>query len=254
MNKNLQNNLPPFRGLGGKKVIIIGATSGIGRALAKIYAQANYIVGVTGRRKELLLSLQQEFPDQVIIECFDVTGTENIECLKNLLQQTGGMDLLIYNSGYGDPTASLDWETDRQTTLTNVNGFVEIVNYAFNYFVVQEHGQIAAISSIASNRGNSWAPAYSASKAYMSTYMEGLQMKAEKMKIEISTTDIQPGFVKTKMAKGNGQFWVAPVEKAAKQIFNAIHHKKRRAYITRRWWIIAKLMRLMPFWIYKKIG
>lgn len=236
-----------------KKVIIIGATSGIGRELAKIYAANNCIVGATGRRQELLESLQKEFPDQVMTKCFDVTGTENTEHFKNLLQQTGGMDLFIYSSGYGDISKTLDWEIDRQTTLVNVNGFVETTNFAFNYFAIQGHGQIAAISSLASIRGSSQAPAYNASKAYMSTYIEGLHGKATKMKMGISVTDIQPGFVNTKMAKGNGQFWVAPVEKAAKQIFVAIANKKRRVYITKRWWLVAKLVKLMPWWIYKKI-
>ena len=243
-----------------KKVIIIGATSGIGRELAKLFVQDDYIVGATGRRQELLDSLSNEFPGKIFIECFDVTGTDNIQHLQSLIAKMGGMDIFIYNSGFGDPSKTLDWKTDQQTTLTNVNGFVETVNYAFNYFAQQGHaqgslsGQIAAISSIASNRGNSWAPAYSASKAFMSVYMEGLHMKAAKMKLEIAITDIQPGFVKTKMAKGNGQFWVAPVEKAAIQIFAAIKNKKRRAYITRRWWIIAKMMKWMPYWIYKKIA
>ena len=72
------------------------------------------------------------------------------------------------------------------------------------------------------------------------------------MKKEIGITDIQPGFVKTAMAKGAGQFWSAPVEKAAHQIYNAIANKKRRVYITRRWWLIAQLLKIMPYWIYKK--
>ena len=237
-----------------KKVIIIGATSGIGRELAKLYAADDCLVGVTGRRKELLDSLQQEFPGHIITECFDVRGSENIDHFNSLLQQLGGMDIFIYNSGFGEPSKTLDWKIDLQTTLTNVNGFVETVNFAFNYFAKQEHGQIAGISSIASIRGNSWASAYSASKAYMSTYLEGLHMKAAKMKLQVSVTDIQPGFVNTKMAKGNGQFWVAPVEKAAKQIFIAVNNKRRRAYITRRWWFIAKIMKWMPYWFYKKIG
>lgn len=237
-----------------KKVIIIGATSGMGRELAKLYATSNCLVGITGRRKELLNTLQQQFPDNILTECFDVTGNENIEHLKNLLEQLGGMDLLIYNSGYGDTSKNLDWEIDRQTTLTNVNGFVEIVNFAFNYFTKQEQGQIAGTSSIAAIRGNSWAPAYSASKAYMSNYLEGLQIKAARMNQKIFITDIQPGFVKTKMAKGKGQFWVAPAEKAAKQIFTAIKNKKRRVYITKRWWLIAKIVKWMPYWMYKKFG
>ena len=237
-----------------KKVIIIGATSGMGRELAKLYATSNCLVGITGRRKDLLNTMQQQFPDNILTECFDVTGNENIEHLKNLLQQLGGMDLLIYNSGYGDTSKNLDWEIDRQTTLTNVNGFVEIVNFAFNYFTKQEQGQIAGTSSIAAIRGNSWAPAYSASKAYMSNYLEGLQIKAARMNQKIFITDIQPGFVKTKMAKGKGQFWVAPAEKAAKQIFTAIKNKKRRVYITKRWWLIAKIVKWMPYWMYKKFG
>ncbi len=237
-----------------KKVIIIGATSGIGRELAKLFVQSGCIVGATGRRPELLDTLKEEFPGKIFTACFDVMGNENIQHIQSLIDQLGGMDIFIYNSGYGDTSQTLDWKTDQQTTLTNVNGFVETVNFAFNYFSKQGHGQIAGISSIASIRGNSWAPAYSASKAYMSNYMEGLHMKAAKMKLDISITDIQPGFVKTKMAKGNGQFWVAPVAKASKQIFTAIQNKRRRAYITKRWWLIAKLMKGVPYWIYKRIG
>ena len=235
-----------------KKVIIIGATSGIGRTLAKLFAQEDCIIGATGRRQELLDSLKDEFPGKIFTACFDVMGNENIRHLQSLIENMGGMDFFIYNSGFGDPSKILDWKIDQQTTLTNVNGFIETVNYAFNYFTQQGHGQIAAISSIASNRGNSFAPAYSASKAFMSVYMEGLHMKTNKMKLDIAVTDIQPGFVKTKMAKGNGQFWVAPVEKATRQIFAAIKHKRRRAYIKRRWWIIAKLMKWMPYPILKK--
>jgi len=237
-----------------KKVIIIGATSGIGRELAKLFVQDDCIVAGTGRRQELLDSLKDECPGKIITACFDVTGADNIHQLQSLIDQLGGMDIFIYNSGYGDPSKTLDWNIDQQTTLTNVNGFIETVNYAFNYFAQQGTGHIAAISSIASNRGNSWAPAYSASKAFMSTYMEGLHMKAAKMKLDIAITDIQPGFVKTKMAKGNGQFWVAPVDKAVRQIFATIKHKKRRAYVTRRWWLIAKIMKWIPYWIFKRIA
>ncbi len=237
-----------------KKVIIIGATSGIGRELAKLYAINNWLVGATGRRKELLQSLQNEWPDNILTECFDVTETENIESIKNLIQQLGGLDLLIYNSGYGELSETLEWEIDKATTQINVNGFVEIVNFTFNYFLVEGKGHIAAISSISAIRGNSFAPAYSASKAYMSTYMEGLYIKATKLKLPLYITDIQPGFVDTPMAKSPEKFWVSSAEKAAQQIYSAITNKKRKAYITKRWWLIAKLMKIVPMVIYKKIG
>lgn len=236
-----------------QKVIIIGATSGIGKELAKLYLEDGCLVGISGRRKELLDAFQTAFPE-TIIECFDVTGNDNITHLQSLIKKLGGFDILIYNSGYGEPSKKLSWEIEKQTTLTNVNGFVEMVNFAFNYFINQGHGQIAGISSVGANRGNSWAPAYSASKAYMSTYLEGLHMKASKLKLDISVTDIQPGFVKTKMAKGNKQFWSSTVEKASMQIYQSISAKKRRAYITKRWRIIAMIMKFMPYWIYKRIA
>jgi short-subunit dehydrogenase len=247
-----------------RKIIIVGATSGIGRTLARMYATAGWKVGVTGRRMALLESLSEEFnadqtsaettPKQIMIECFDVTGTDNIRHIQSLLEKLGGLDLLLYNSGFGDVTENLEWETDRQTIYTNVNGFTEITNWAFNYFQKKGVGHIAATSSISANRGNSFAPAYSASKAFMSTYMEGLYLKARKLKVNIYITDIQPGFVKTKMAKGNKQFWVVPVEKACKQIYTAIERKRFRVYISRRWWLIAKLMKLVPLSFYKQFG
>lgn len=242
-----------------QKVIIIGATSGIGSELAKLYIQNGDIVGVSGRRGYLLDELQKQFPSQVVTECFDVTGSENIPHLESLIQKLGGVDVLIYNSGFGDVSEMLDWSIDRQTTLTNVNGFIEIVNYGFNYFVKQGSGQIAATSSIAAVHGNSQAPAYSASKAFMSTYMEGLYFKAARLrrrysKINIDVTDIQPGFVNTKMAKGKFLFWQASVGKASKQIFRAIKNKKRRVYITRRWRIIAWILKWLPHNVLKRVA
>jgi len=237
-----------------KKIIIVGATSGIGKELARIYVERGAVLGLTGRRRNLLEEVQSENPGRIHIASFDVRGEQNISILKSLIDEMGGLDLLIYNSGFGDPSKTLDWELDKATYETNVKGFIEIANFAFNFFVDQGHGHFAATSSIASIRGNSWAPAYSASKAFQSVYLEGLHMKSKKMKANVFVTDIEPGFVDTKMAKGNGQFWVAPVKKAASQIVNAIDKKKSKAYITKRWWLIAQMMKWAPGWLYHKIG
>lgn len=236
-----------------KKIIIVGASSGIGREIAYRYAAMEHKVGITGRREDLLNELKQKFPEHIFISCFDVMQYDNQQKIKSLIDELGGLDLLIYNSGYGDPSTELKWEIEEQTTKTNVNGFVEIVAYAFNYFVQQGYGQIAITSSVAALRGNSWAPSYSASKAYMSNYAEGLSIKAKKLKTDIVITDIRPGFIDTKMAKGNGRFWTSSIEKAAKQFIDAIEKKKRLAYITRRWWLVAQLMKWMPYNIYRRI-
>src|SRR5579871_148340 len=237
-----------------KKAIIVGATSGIGRELARIYADAGWLVAATGRRQDLLYTLQLEYPNNIITECFDVTSSDSIPHIQSLIEKLTGLDLLIYNSGYGDVSETLDLEVDRNTVDTNVNGFLEIVSFAFNYFAQQGHGQLATTSSLASIRGNSYAPAYSASKAFQSVYFEGLHMKARKLNAQVYVTDIQPGFVDTKMAKGNARFWVASPRKAAEHIFDAIEKKKWRAYVTDRWWLIAKMMKWMPDFIYHRFG
>jgi short-subunit dehydrogenase len=239
-----------------QKILIIGATSGIGRELARLYAGAGHLVGATGRRQELLYSLQLEYPNHIVTECYDVTGNGTNGTtghLEALVQKLDGLDLLIYNSGYGDLKDELDWQIDKPTVDVNVNGFLEAVHYGWRYFTAQGHGHLAVTSSIASIRGNRYSPAYSASKAFQSTYFEGLHIKARKMKIPLYVTDIQPGFVDTKMAKGP-KFWVASAEKAARQIVRALERKKWRVYITRRWWIVAKLFKWIPDFIYHRLG
>lgn len=236
-----------------QKIIIVGASSGIGREIACKYVAGGNKVGITGRRENLLNELEEKFPGQIFTSAFDVMGNENQDRIQKLIEIIGGLDLLIYNSGFGDPSKELNFDIENTTTKTNVNGFIEIVSYAFNFFAVQGYGQIAITSSVAAVRGNSWAPAYSASKAFMSNYAEGLNIKARRLKTNIVVTDIRPGFMNTKMAKGNGQFWIVPKEKAADQIINAIKKKKRIAYISKRWWLVAQIMKLMPYAIYRRI-
>jgi short-subunit dehydrogenase len=236
-----------------QKIIIVGATSGIGRKMTELYAERGNIIGITGRRLDLLQQIKQQFPQQLEYECFDVTGKENISHLEILINKLGGLDILVISAGTGEVSKELNWEIDKKTVETNVNGFIEIANWTFNFFVRQGYGQLATISSITAARGNSWAPAYSASKAFQSNYFEALAIKAKKIKKDIAVTCIEPGFVKTKMAQSEKLFWVVPVDKAARQIIMAINKRKRKAYISRRWWIIARLLRWIPFSVLKRL-
>lgn len=237
-----------------QKIAIIGATSGIGRRMTELYAEKEQRIGISGRRLELLEEIQHQFPQQIEYECFDVTGKENISHLKSLVNKLGGLDILVISAGTGELSKELSWKIDKTTVDTNVNGFIEIANWAFNFFARQDHGQLVTISSIAATRGGSWAPAYNASKAFQSSYFEGLSIKARRMRKNITVTCVEPGFVDTKMAKGDGIFWLVPVDKAARQIISAIKNKKRKVYISRRWWIVARLLKWLPFWLYRRVG
>jgi short-subunit dehydrogenase len=236
-----------------KKAIIVGASSGIGNELAKILIENGYEVGITGRRKSELEKLRESRPENYVISSFDCTAENNSERLTDLANKIGSLDLLILSSGIGDLNEELNFGIENKTNLLNVNAFTEIVDWTFNYFEKQGKGHLVGISSIAGIRGSRMAPAYNASKAYQINYLEGLRQKATKTKKPIFVTDIRPGFVDTDMAKGEGQFWVATKEKAARQIFGIIKRKKGIGYVTQRWWIIAKILRIIPNGIYKRM-
>ncbi|KZN48041.1 hypothetical protein N476_22615 [Pseudoalteromonas luteoviolacea H33] len=230
-----------------KKAIIIGATSGIGKALAINMAQQGYILGLTGRREAMLASLQQSITSKTYMCVMDISTPHNaVEKFEQLIENMQGVDLVLINAGTGSCEPDFPLEGELNTIAVNVSGFTAIANAAYHYFTKQGHGHIAATSSIMALRGGP-CPSYNASKAYMSNYLEGLYCRAYKAGLDISVTDIRPGFVDTQMAKGDGIFWLAPVEKAAVQILTAIEQKKRVVYITKRWRLIAILMQILPF-------
>lgn len=234
-----------------KKMIIIGATSGIGRGLAEIYSQEDYIVGIIGRREHLLREVCARNKDKLFYQVCDITDTQaTISSLEALIQKTGGMDILIICAGTGELNPGLSYQLEEPTLLTNVLGFTNLADWGFRYFERQKGGHLVTISSVGGIRGSGIAPAYNASKAYQINYMEGLRQKAAQSHVPIYTTDIRPGFVDTAMAKGEGLFWVTPVDKAVKQIKRAVTQKRKVAFISRRWKYVAILFRLLPSAIY----
>ncbi len=237
-----------------KKAIVIGASSGIGRALAKIIAQDGYVVGLVARRLSLLVELQKEIGDLTFVRQIDISNTyEAISQFSELLQEMGGVDLIVISAGIGFINPSLEWDKENKTIEVNVAGFVAIANVAMQHFLQAGTGHLVNISSIAALRGNGIAPAYNASKAFESNYLDGLRQKVTKLRLPITITDIQPGFVQTAMAQGQGLFWLASPEKAARQIYQAIRGKKKHAYITKRWRLIAWFFKLAPDAIYYRL-
>jgi len=237
-----------------KRVIICGASSGIGKELAIVFASHGYEVGITSRRIELLNALASTLPTETYVRKMDVCDTDSaMQILTELLKEMVDVDIIILNSGTGHLNPTLNWMQEKETIYTNVLGFTALAGHSMNYFTGRKAGHLVGISSIASIRGIDSCPAYNASKAFMSNYLEGLWVKALKLKLAITVTDIQPGFVDTAMAQGDGLFWVASPQKAANQIFKAIQQKKKKAYITKRWAIIAWLLKILPSFLYNKI-
>ena len=230
-----------------KNAVIFGATSGIGQELAKLLAEDGYKVMITGRRLERLQTIQSEKPERYIIKQHDIT---DIDATKKVFEELpnifDSIDLIVHNSGIMQPNFDLEWEKDLPTLQTNIIGATRVYQLAYNYFRVQGYGHLVGVTSVASIRGNRQVAAYHASKAFQASYLESLWMKAQRTKkAKIHVTNILPGYVDTAIIKGD-TFWMAPVDKATKQIFTAIKQKKRKAYITKRWAIVAFVMKIAP--------
>ena len=235
-------------------IVIIGATSGIGKALFEKYARGDNRIGIVSRRANLLDELCQKYPTKTITAKADITNLEEIEQAINALhKELEYIDLAIVCSGIGDINATLEYNVERLTIDTNITGWTFVIDRLYNIFVQQGHGHLVAITSAGGLRGEPMAPAYSASKAYQINYMEALRKKAYKSGSQIYVTDIRPGLVNTAMAKGEGLFWVMPVEKVANQIITAIHKNKYKAYVTKRWHILAIINKNLPFALYKRM-
>ena len=237
-----------------KKVIIIGATSGIGREVALVYIAQGWTVGAAGRREAELESLRAMAPEQVFTQVLDVTKDDAAKHLQTLINKVGGMDLFLLSSGIGKQNYTLDTEIELATAATNVEGFIRMTNAAYHYFEKQGHGHLAVISSIAGTKGLGAAAAYSATKGFQHMYMDALDQLSRMQKLNISFTDIRPGFVATPLLKSSKSYPMlmeAPI--VALDIVDALERKKRVAIIDWRFRLLVGFWRLIPKWIWLRL-
>lgn len=241
-----------------KRAIIIGATSGIGREVARLLAKDGWQIGIAGRREELLQSLQAEFPEgQVKTTVLDVTDTDAPTRLQSLIDELGGMELYFHSSGIGFQNATLDPDIEMRTARTNGEGFVHMVTYAFNHFKAHAtrdaRGHIAVISSIAGTKGIGVAPAYSATKRFQNTYIQALSQLAHLQHLPIDFTDIRPGFVATDLLRDTRYPLLMKAEPVARDIVHALKHRRRIRIIDWRYRLLVFFWRLIPRPIWERL-
>lgn len=237
-----------------KRAIIVGATSGIGKEVARQLVAEGWYIGIAGRREALLKELQAEAPSQISIQCIDVQEDEAEARLYQLIEQVGGMDLFLQSSGIGRQNRDLSADIEIRTLETNGTGFVRMVGAAFRYFRKQGYGHIAVISSIAGTKGLGSAPAYSASKRFQNIYIDALEQLAYMQKIPVCFTDIRPGFVKTDILNDNKHYpMLMDAQTTARHIVCALKRKKRVAIIDWRYRLLVWGWRLIPRWIWKRL-
>lgn len=235
----------------------MGATSGIGLEVVRELARQGWLVGIAGRRDDVLRQIQAQEPQVIATRHIDVTDDDAPARLLQLIDAMGGIDLYFHSSGIGYQNTALEIDKELATVETNALGFTRMIDTVFHYLEQRpEHeGHIAVISSIARTKGLGAAPAYSATKRFVSHYMECLSQLCHIRHLShIRLHDIRPGFVRTPLiADGNHYPLQLDPRRVARSIVRGIN--RRRAVITVDWRyrLLVAGWRLIPRWLWVRL-
>ena len=233
----------------------MGASSGIGMEVARLLLRRGWHLGLAARRTEPLAALSEEYPGLVKYASIDITETGSEVQLRRLIDEMEGISLYLHVSGVGWQNMALDADKELTTVQTNALGFTRMVGEAYRYFAARGEGHIAVVSSIAGTKGLGAAPAYSATKAFDTTYVEALEQQAHMRGKHIHFTDIRPGFVRTALL-GDGRRYplLMSPEAVARAIVNAILHHRHVVVIDWRYRLLTALWRCVPRWIWRRMS
>lgn len=256
MPASVPSVLQPIQG-----AVVVGASTGIGAALARRLGRAGYHLALAARRAaplgELCAQINAE-AGRPVARAYphDVTqGTEVPALFQAILRDLGRIDLVVYSAGALIPVAlsEFDYAKDRAMFEVNLLGALAWLNQAAMLFERQGSGQIVGLSSIAGERGRIGAPAYNASKAALNTYLEALRNRLARKGVHVLT--VRPGFVQTEMLKHSPKtFWVISPEQAAEDIYQAIRARKQLVYSPARWRLVGLVIRHIPSAVFRRMS
>jgi NADP-dependent 3-hydroxy acid dehydrogenase YdfG len=240
-------------------VLITGASSGIGRALALEYARGGARVVLCARREsELEETAAASRALGGFASCIrlDVTDVDAVaEAVRRADRDLGGLDMVIANAGRGDTKLStrLTWDDVGAVFDVNARGAMATLLAAIPVFLAQKHGHLVGITSLAGVRGLPTSAAYSASKAALSVFLESLRIDLAPTGIRV--TDVQPGFVATSVAQEATHpvpfRW--PVDRAARHIVRRLETSP--AVVAFPWPLVlaTRFGRMLPAWLYDRV-
>lgn len=239
-----------------KKIVIMGATSGIGLRVAVKLAFLGWKVGAAGRKTKVLERLKEKFPSNIEIQTIDITKADAPGLLADLIDKLGGMDTYFHVSGIGYENPRLDPAVSLRTVETNVTGFVRMIDAAYAYFRdFNPNGHIAAVTSVAGTRGIGQMAAYSSSKKFDQTYLNALEQLSHSQGLNLKFTDIRPGWVRTPLIEADRQFPMEMnVDYTTDLILGSIKRKDRTSYIDWRWRAASAMMRIVPQCLWARLN
>jgi NAD(P)-dependent dehydrogenase (short-subunit alcohol dehydrogenase family) len=244
------------------RAIVVGASSGIGAAIARQLACEGWQVAALARRAGDLDRLAAECRDacgtsggRILPARHDVRDADEIpELFERLVRDLGGLDLLVFAAAVMPDVAPAEYDTAKDLEMLSVNlgGCIAWCNAAAVLFRTQRSGTLLGISSIAGARGRKGNPVYGASKAAMDHYLEALRNRLAEAGVHVCT--IRPGFVDTAMTRGKKVFWLISAEEAARRSLDAARRRVNVRYVPRRWRLVALVLVLIPSFLFRKLS
>lgn len=240
-------------------VLIVGATSAIAEATARLFGESGDSVYLVGRKKERLTAMAEDLRVRgaatVGHYVMDVNDIDNHAIMLDEAEGAlGKLDICLVS--HGTLPDQLKCQSDVTCTLqelqTNALSTIALLTLLAQKFEYRGHGTIAVVSSVAGDRGRQSNYVYGTAKAAIDTFMEGLRQRLHKAGVRVVT--IKPGFVDTPMTAAfeKGLLWVQPAT-AAKHIHRAITRGADVVYVPAFWRLIMTIIRLMPRRIYKAV-
>jgi len=241
---------------------IIGASHGIGEALAQKYFAAGFDLAISARSEEKLKSLRNEIlgggkiSGEILAVKTDVTETVSIQAAQDLIiEKFGKIDLVIFCSAVYYPTKAInfDLEKARETIDVNLVGALNLLHVILPQLTKQGDGHIAFIASVAGYRGLPQSFAYGASKAALINLCEGIYPELKRQNINLSV--INPGFVKTRLTQKNlfSMPFIITSKQAADEIFRGLAAKKFEIHFPKKFTYLLKFLQILPNFLFLKI-
>lgn len=240
--------------------VVVGASSGIGLAIARRLALQGRKVAMLARREPELRqmadtihdSLQQPLAFPFVHDAADLAAAEPL--FARIEQELGEVDELYFVAGVMPPVAidEFDLQKDQQQMQVNALGCMAWCNAAARRFLARKKGCIIGISSVAQDRGRVGKPGYHASKAAMDTYLESLRNRLWRHGVQVTT--IRPGFVETPMTMGLPIKGAIAADKAAELILKARDRRKTIVYVPFKWRLIMAVIRNLPSFVFRRLS
>lgn len=237
-----------------RTAIVVGASSGIGLALAEQLAASGCRVAAVARRKDRLDELAARFPNLILPFAHDVTEFDEVpELFQKITSELGGCDLIIYASGVMPEVGKTEFNTEKDIAMINVNvlGAIAWLNQAAIRFQGSQSGTIIGIGSVAGDRGRPGQPVYNTSKAALSTYLEALRNRLSKLGVIV--INVKPGPVDTEMTRHLNFKNAISASDAAKIILSKTS-RSRDYYLEPKHHLIFAIIRRLPSWIMQRLG